>query len=176
LIAQGHDAQTTKRRCATQRRLPGLAEKLRRIHWNATTVSKVKKPKRLIGRSVVHGHDSGAGGVPVFLGDRHHTRGSAQRGRYGLGAHPGLRHRDGGPRAADSFFGVRQHNTGSSESASAAGDRNKGTWRCLHEHGLLFRCELASPLSELGPSKLANDLRNTRKSGWSLRKVSTALS
>ncbi len=61
---------------------------------------KVKKLKRLMGRSVVHGQHSGAGGVPVlFLGDRHH-RGSAQRGRYGLGAHAGLRHKDGGSRAA----------------------------------------------------------------------------
>ncbi len=40
-------------------------------------------------RSVVHGQHSGDGGVPVhFWGDRHH-RGSEQRGRYGLGAHPG---------------------------------------------------------------------------------------
>jgi hypothetical protein len=47
-----------------------------------------KKQKRLIGRSVVHGQHSGAGGVPVlFWGDCHH-RGSAQRGRYGLGAQP----------------------------------------------------------------------------------------
>jgi hypothetical protein len=49
-------------------------------------------------RLFVHGQQA----VPdafryIFWGDRHH-RGLAQRGRYGLGA-PGLRHRDGGPRA-----------------------------------------------------------------------------
>jgi hypothetical protein len=50
---------------------------------------EVKKLKRLIGRSVVHGQHGGAGGVPVhFLGDRQH-RGSAQRGRYVLGAYNG---------------------------------------------------------------------------------------
>jgi hypothetical protein len=46
------------------------------------------KPERLIGRLVVHGQHSGAGGGSVyFLGDHHHRK-STGRGRYGLGAHP----------------------------------------------------------------------------------------
>jgi hypothetical protein len=48
---------------------------------------KVKKLKRLIGRSVVYGQHSWCRRRcgTVFWCDRHH-RGSAQRGRYGLGA------------------------------------------------------------------------------------------
>jgi hypothetical protein len=80
--------------------------------WRANSARrrKVKKLKRLIGRSVVHGQHSGAGGVPV----RFH-RGSAQRGRYGLGAHPGLRHRtvDQGPPAGTNIWPVPVGNSNS---------------------------------------------------------------
>jgi hypothetical protein len=42
------------------------------------------------------------------LGDRHH-RGSAQRGSYGLGVHPGLRQGDGGPRVAGNEYLVTEN-------------------------------------------------------------------
>jgi hypothetical protein len=63
---------------------------------------KVKKAKRLIGRSVVHGQIAVPEGFRyIFWGDRHHRR-SAHSGRYGLGTHPGSPHTDGGPRGAGS--------------------------------------------------------------------------
>ena len=62
-----------------------------------------KKLKRSTGQSVIHGQDSGPGAHRVqFLGDQWRPGGVrvGQRGRYGLGAPPGLRHGDGLPRAA----------------------------------------------------------------------------